>query len=51
MGEAERLGTLLGIMVRHGAPKVQDAIAALRQGKATPAQQKICFDIIESATR
>jgi hypothetical protein len=51
MPEAERLGTLLGLIAREGLPAFQEAIAALKKGNATPRQQKLCFEIIESASK
>jgi hypothetical protein len=51
MGEAERLGTLLGLIAREGMPAFQDAIAALKKGEATPRQQRLCYLIIEASSK
>lgn len=48
MDQAKALGILLELVVAHGLPAVQDAVDALEQGKATPTQQKICFQIIKA---
>jgi hypothetical protein len=47
--DAERLGATLGLMVRYGAPNVQAAVQACREGRATETQQHIVVELLEAA--
>jgi hypothetical protein len=46
--ELLKMGLLIGLIVRYGQPRIQAAVEALAEGRATPKQQKICFDLLQA---
>lgn len=45
-----KLGMTLGVVSRYGMSTVQEALAACKQGTATPEQQKITYQFLIAAT-
>jgi hypothetical protein len=40
----------LGVFIRYGIGPMTDALAALRQGTATPEQQRMAWDLIDAVS-
>jgi hypothetical protein len=38
----------LGVVIKHGALTVREAVAACREGAATPAQQRIVAELVDA---
>lgn len=44
------MGATLGVLARYGMENMQHAVAALKNGTATPEQQKMAFALLDALT-